>query len=166
MPVLPISNYIYRLTCGYKIKPSIIEAITNYPTSLSQSDIRSFIGLVNQLSTSTTRRARAKYCSTSNGPHRSCYKTTWTAKWSTKKKRDNLRRQQVCEGRLASLRALNYQADNFVNTTSVGLLNVECQNCSALKFCKETGGLCCSKGNIKFGCKMHSTTTAILAASA
>ena len=33
--------------------------------------------------------------------------------------------------------------------TSVGLLNVECPNCGALKFCKETEGFCCSKGNVK-----------------
>ena len=38
---------------GYKIDSSIIEAITNYPTPSSRSDLRSFIGLVNQLSTST-----------------------------------------------------------------------------------------------------------------
>ena len=62
---------------------------------------------------------------------------------------NNTRRQQVLEGRQASLRALNYQADNFVNIISVGLLNVECQNCGALKFCKETEGLCCSKCNVK-----------------
>ena len=62
---------------------------------------------------------------------------------------NNTRRQQVREGRRASLRALNYQADNFLNTTSVGLLNVQCQKCGALKFNKETEGLCCSKGNVK-----------------
>ena len=39
---------------------------------------------------------------------------------------NNRRRQQVA------------QADNF---TSVGLLNVECQNCGALRFSKETEGL-------------------------
>ena len=42
---------------GYKIDPSIIEAITKYPTPTSRSDLRSFIGLVNQLSTSTNRLA-------------------------------------------------------------------------------------------------------------
>ena len=62
---------------------------------------------------------------------------------------NNTRRQQVHEGRQASLRALNYQPDNFLNTTSVGLLNVQCQKCGALKFNKETEGLCCSKGNVK-----------------
>ena len=62
---------------------------------------------------------------------------------------NNTRRQQVREGRRASLQALNYQADNFLNTTSVGLLNVQCQKCDALKFNKETEGLCCSKGNVK-----------------
>ena len=42
---------------GYKIDPSIIEAITKYPTPISRSDLRSFIGLVNQLSTSTNTLA-------------------------------------------------------------------------------------------------------------
>ena len=42
---------------GYKIDPSITEAITNYPTPTSRSDLRSFIGLVNQLSTSTNTLA-------------------------------------------------------------------------------------------------------------
>ena len=42
---------------GYKIDPSIIEAITKYPTPTSRSDLRSFIGLVNQLSTSTNTLA-------------------------------------------------------------------------------------------------------------
>ena len=64
---------------------------------------------------------------------------------------NNSRCQQVREGRQASFRVLNYQADNFVDTTSVGLLNVECQNCGALKFCKETEGLLyvVQKGNVK-----------------
>ena len=62
---------------------------------------------------------------------------------------NNARRQQVRAGRQANLRALNYQADNFVNTTNVGTLSVECQKCGALKFSKETDGLCCSKGNVK-----------------
>ena len=57
---------------------------------------------------------------------------------------NNARRQQVRAGRQANFRALNYQPDNFVNTTSVGLLNVQCQNCGALKFSKETEGFCCS----------------------
>ena len=38
---------------GYKIDPTITEAITKYPTPANRSDLRSFIGLVNQLSTST-----------------------------------------------------------------------------------------------------------------
>jgi len=38
---------------GYKIEPSITEAITNYLTPTNQSDLHFFIGLVNQLSTST-----------------------------------------------------------------------------------------------------------------
>ena len=56
---------------------------------------------------------------------------------------------QVRGSRLASLRALNYEADNFHNTTNVGTLNVECLNCGAIKFPMETASLCCSKGNVK-----------------
>ena len=62
---------------------------------------------------------------------------------------NNARRQQVRAGIQANFRALNYQPDNFVNTTSVGLLSVQCQICGALKFSKETDGFCCSKGNVK-----------------
>ena len=62
---------------------------------------------------------------------------------------NNARCQQVRADRQANFRALNYQPNNFVNTTSVGLLNVQCQNCGALKFSKETEGFCCSKGNVK-----------------
>ena len=67
----------------------------------------------------------------------------------TEQQTNNTRCQQVREGRQASFRALNYQANNFLSTTSVGLLNVECLKCGALKFSKETEGLCCSKGNVK-----------------
>lgn len=42
---------------GYKIDPSITEAITKYPTPTSRTDLRSFIGLANQLSTSTNTLA-------------------------------------------------------------------------------------------------------------
>ena len=38
---------------GYKIDPAITEAITKYPKPANQSDLHSFIGLVNQLSTCT-----------------------------------------------------------------------------------------------------------------
>ena len=38
---------------GYKIDESITEAIAKYPTPQNRTDLRSFIGLVNQLSTST-----------------------------------------------------------------------------------------------------------------
>ena len=63
---------------------------------------------------------------------------------------NNARCQQVRASRLTNFRALNYQPENFVNTTSVGLLtDVECLNCGALKFSKETEGFCCSKGNVK-----------------
>ena len=62
---------------------------------------------------------------------------------------NNARHQQICAGRQANFRALNYQPDNFVNNTSVGLLNVQCQNCGAFNFSKETEGFCCSKSNVK-----------------
>ena len=55
----------------------------------------------------------------------------------------------VCASRQTNFGALNYQPENFVDTISVGLLNVECPNCGALKFSKETEGFCCSKGNVK-----------------
>ena len=62
---------------------------------------------------------------------------------------NNTRRQQVRNGRLASFRALNYNADDFYNTTNVGTLSVECSNCGAIKFPMETDSLCCSKGNVQ-----------------
>ena len=62
---------------------------------------------------------------------------------------NNTRRQQVRDGRQASFRALNYNADNFYNTTNVGTLSVECSNCGAFKFPMETESLCCSKGNVQ-----------------
>ena len=62
---------------------------------------------------------------------------------------NNMRRQQVRNSREASLRALNYQPDNFYNTTDVGTLSSRCSNCGALKFNKETNSLCCSKGNVQ-----------------
>ena len=40
-------------THGYQIDESITEAISKYPTPTSRTDLRSFIGLVNQLSNST-----------------------------------------------------------------------------------------------------------------
>ena len=42
---------------GYKIDPAITEAITKYPMPANRSDLRSFIGLVNQLSTCTNTLA-------------------------------------------------------------------------------------------------------------
>ena len=62
---------------------------------------------------------------------------------------NNARRQQVRDSRQPSFRALNYNADNFYNTTNVGTLSVECSNCGALKFSMETESLCCSKGNVQ-----------------
>ena len=38
---------------GYQIDPSITQAITEFPTPANRTDLRSFIGLVNQLSAST-----------------------------------------------------------------------------------------------------------------
>ena len=60
-----------------------------------------------------------------------------------------MRRQQVRSSKQPSFRALNYQADNFYNTTDVGSLSIECSNCGAFKFHKETDSLCCSKGNVQ-----------------
>ena len=40
-------------SAGYRIDPSITQAIENFPTTTSHTELRSFIGLVNQLSTST-----------------------------------------------------------------------------------------------------------------
>lgn len=57
--------------------------------------------------------------------------------------------QQVCGSRPASLRALNYEADNFYITTNVGTLNMECLNYGAIRFPMETESLCCLKGNVK-----------------
>ena len=62
---------------------------------------------------------------------------------------NNARRQQVRDGRQASFRALNYNADSFYDTTNVGTLSVECSNCGAFKFPMETESLCCSKGNVQ-----------------
>ena len=62
---------------------------------------------------------------------------------------NNARRQQVRGSRLASFRALNYEADNFYNTTNVATLSTLCLNCGAIKFPMETESLCCSKGNVK-----------------
>ena len=62
---------------------------------------------------------------------------------------NNLRRQQARSGRLPSFRALNYQPDNFYNTTDVGMLSSRCSNCGAFKFEKETDSLCCSKGKVQ-----------------
>ena len=42
---------------GYQVDPSITAAITNYPTPTNRSELRSFLGLVNQLSTSTNALA-------------------------------------------------------------------------------------------------------------
>ena len=62
---------------------------------------------------------------------------------------NNARCQQVCDSRQASFRALNYNADDFHNTTNAGTLTVECLNCGAIKFPMETELLCCLTGNIQ-----------------
>ena len=62
---------------------------------------------------------------------------------------NNMRRQQMRSSRQASLRALNYQPENFNNTTDIGTLSIQCSNCGALKFERETDSLCCSKGNVQ-----------------
>ena len=62
---------------------------------------------------------------------------------------NNRRRQQVRHGRDASFRALNYEAETFHNTTGIGTMSSQCLNCGALKFNKETDGLCCSKGKVE-----------------
>ena len=41
-------------SAGYRIDPSITQAIESFPTQTSRTDLRSFIGLVNQLSSSTS----------------------------------------------------------------------------------------------------------------
>ena len=42
---------------GYQVDPSITTAITNYPTPTNRSELRSLLGLVNQLSSSTNTLA-------------------------------------------------------------------------------------------------------------
>ena len=63
---------------------------------------------------------------------------------------NNMHRQQVRSSRQASLKALNYQPDNFNNTidryryTKFAMFKL-----CALKFERETDSLCCSKGNVQ-----------------
>ena len=58
---------------------------------------------------------------------------------------NNMHRQQVRHCRDANLRALHYEPNTFRNTTGIGTMNLQCSNCGALKFDKETDKLCCSK---------------------
>ena len=60
-----------------------------------------------------------------------------------------MRRQEVRGSRQPTFRALQYQSENFYNTTDIGTLSINCCNCGALKFDKETESFCCSKGNVK-----------------
>ena len=62
---------------------------------------------------------------------------------------NNMRRQQMRSSRQASFRALNYRPEHFYNTTDIGTLSLQCSNCGALKFKRETDSLCCSKGNVQ-----------------
>ena len=62
---------------------------------------------------------------------------------------NNVRRQQVHSNRQASFRALSYQPEQFYNTTDIGTLSLQCSNCGALKFERESDSLCCSKGDVQ-----------------
>ena len=62
---------------------------------------------------------------------------------------NNVRRQQIRSGKQPSFRALHYRPDNFCNATDIGTLSLQCSNCGALKFEKETDSLCCSKGKVQ-----------------
>ena len=62
---------------------------------------------------------------------------------------NNKCRQQVRHNRDTTFRALNYEPDTFHNTTDIGTMSSQCSNCGALKFDKETDGLCCSKGKVQ-----------------
>ena len=52
----PMVNFAgFNLSASrYQVDPSITQAITNFPTPATRTDLRLFIGLVNQLSTSTS----------------------------------------------------------------------------------------------------------------
>ena len=60
-----------------------------------------------------------------------------------------MRRQHARNSREPSFRALYYEPDNFYNTTDIGTLSLQCSDCGALKFEKETDSLCCSKGKVQ-----------------
>ena len=62
---------------GYQVDPSITAAITAYPSPTNRSELRSFMGLVNQLSTSTNTLA------TPLGPLRPLLSTKNEFLWST-----------------------------------------------------------------------------------
>ena len=61
----------------------------------------------------------------------------------------NMHRQQVHYCRQVSFRALSYEPENFDKTTDIGTLSLQCLNCGASKFEKETDSLCSSKGNVQ-----------------
>jgi hypothetical protein len=44
---------IHTVSKGYQINPLITQAIADFPTPTNHTDVRSFVGLVNQLSAST-----------------------------------------------------------------------------------------------------------------
>ena len=58
-------------------------------------------------------------------------------------------RQQVCGSRQPSFRVLHYEPANFLNTTDIGTLGVQCSDCGALNFEKETDSMCYSKGKVQ-----------------
>ena len=52
-PTVPFTGFLLSKD-GYQIDPAITKPITNFPTPSSRTALRSFIGLVNQLSSSTS----------------------------------------------------------------------------------------------------------------
>ena len=62
---------------------------------------------------------------------------------------ENTRRAQVRTCTQPCFNGLNYQPDNFISTTDVNTLTVQCNHCGSLKFMDETDYLCCANGNVK-----------------
>ena len=52
-PTVPFAGFLLSKN-GYQIDPAITKAITNFPTPSNRTALQSFIGLVNQLSSSTS----------------------------------------------------------------------------------------------------------------
>ena len=73
-----INDHVSQLSAeGYQVDPSITAAFTAYPSSTNHSELRSFICLVNQLSTSTNTLAKLL------GPLRPLLSTKNEFLWST-----------------------------------------------------------------------------------